>query len=295
MSLFKGSGVALITPFKNDVIDDALFISLIEFHIKHNTDALIIGGTTGESATLSKKEKLHIYKLAVKTSNTRIPIVANTGTYNTKESIELSIKAEQLGVDGLLLVTPYYNKPTQRGLFAHFKAIANAVSIPVILYNVPSRTSVNLEAETTILLSKVPNIVAIKEASGNLTQVKTIIEGVTKDFDVYTGNDDLIYDVLKLGGKGVISVVANILPFETHNLCKQFETNEQKALEIQKHLNIFNDVLYIESNPVPVKTVFKLLGIDVGFPRLPLVDMEDSNISILKEAMTKANLKEISL
>lgn len=295
MSLFKGSGVALITPFKNDVIDDALFISLIEFHIKHSTDALIIGGTTGESATLSKEEKLHIYELAVKTSNTRIPIVANTGTYNTKESIELSIKAEQLGVDGLLLVTPYYNKPTQRGLFAHFKAIANAVSIPVILYNVPSRTSVNLEAETTILLSKVPNIVAIKEASGNLTQVKTIIEGVTKDFDVYTGNDDLIYDVLKLGGKGVISVVANILPFETHNLCKQFETNEQKALEIQKHLNIFNDVLYIESNPVPVKTVFKLLGIDVGFPRLPLVDMEDSNISILKEAMTKANLKEISL
>lgn len=295
MSLFKGSGVALITPFKNDVIDDALFISLIEFHIKHSTDALIIGGTTGESATLSKEEKLHIYKLAVKTSNTRIPIVANTGTYNTKESIELSIKAEQLGVDGLLLVTPYYNKPTQRGLFAHFKAIANAVSIPVILYNVPSRTSVNLEAETTILLSKVPNIVAIKEASGNLTQVKTIIEGVTQDFDVYTGNDDLIYDVLKLGGKGVISVVANILPFETHNLCKQFETNEQKALEIQKHLNIFNDVLYIESNPVPVKTVFKLLGIDVGSPRLPLVDMEDSNISILKEAMTKANLKEISL
>lgn len=295
MSLFKGSGVALITPFKNDVIDDALFISLIEFHIKHNTDALIIGGTTGESATLSKEEKLHIYELAVKTSNKRIPIIANTGTYNTKESIELSIKAEQLGVDGLLLVTPYYNKPTQRGLFAHFKAIADAVSIPVILYNVPSRTSVNLEAKTTILLSKIPNIVAIKEASGNLTQVKTIIEGVTQDFDVYTGNDDLIYDVLKLGGKGVISVVANILPFETHNLCKQFETNEQKALEIQRHLDIFNDVLYIESNPVPVKTVFKLLGIDVGSPRLPLVEMEDSNIVILKEAMKKANLKEISL
>jgi 4-hydroxy-tetrahydrodipicolinate synthase len=295
MSLFKGSGVALITPFKNDVIDDLLFISLIEFHIKHNTDALIIGGTTGESATLSKEEKLHIYKLAVKTSNKRIPIIANTGTYNTKESIELSIKAEQLGVDGLLLVTPYYNKPTQRGLFAHFKAIADAVSIPMILYNVPSRTSVNLEAKTTILLSKIPNIVAIKEASGNLTQVKTIIEGVTQDFDVYTGNDDLIYDVLKLGGKGVISVVANLLPFETHNLCKQFETNEQKALEIQKHLDIFNDVLYIESNPVPVKTVFKLLGIDVGTPRLPLVDMENSNIVILKEAIKKANLKEISL
>jgi 4-hydroxy-tetrahydrodipicolinate synthase len=295
MSLFKGSGVALITPFKNDVIDDALFIKLIEFHIKHNTDALIIGGTTGESATLSKEEKLHIYKLAVTTANKRIPIIANTGTYNTKESIELSIKAEKLGVDGLLLVTPYYNKPTQRGLYAHFKAIAEAVTIPVILYNVPGRTSVNLEAKTTILLSKIPNIIAIKEAAGNLTQVKTIIEGVTKDFDVYTGNDDLIYDVLKLGGKGVISVVANILPFETHNLCQQFETNEQKASEIQKHLDIFNDVLYIESNPVPVKTVFKLLGIDVGSPRLPLVDMEDSNIVILKEAMKKANLKEISL
>jgi 4-hydroxy-tetrahydrodipicolinate synthase len=295
MSLFKGSGVALITPFKNDVIDDALFIKLIEFHIKHKTDALIIGGTTGESATLSKEEKLHLYSLAVSTAKKRIPIIANTGTNNTKESIEMSIKAEKLGVDGLLLVTPYYNKPTQRGLYAHFKAIADAVSVPVILYNVPGRTSVNLEAETTILLSKIKNIVAIKEASGNLSQVKAIIDGVSSDFDVYTGNDDLIYDVLKLGGRGVISVVANILPFETHNLCAQFENDEQKAFDIQTHLNIFNDVLYIESNPVPVKTVFKLLGIDVGTPRLPLVDMEESNILILKEAMKKAHLKEISL
>lgn len=295
MSIFKGSGVALITPFKEDTIDDALFIKLIEFHIKNKTDALIIGGTTGESATLSKEEKLHIYKLAVLTAKKRIPIIANTGTYNTKESIEMSIKAQKLGVDGLLLVTPYYNKPTQRGLYAHFKAIADAVSIPVILYNVPGRTSVNLEAETTILLSKVKNIVAIKEASGNLNQVKAIIDGVHSDFDVYTGNDDLIYDVLKLGGKGVISVVANILPLETHQLCELFHTNIEKAQSIQKHLDIFNDVLYIESNPVPVKTVFHLLGINVGSPRLPLVNMEEKHIKILKDAMHLARLKEISL
>ena len=295
MSIFKGSGVALITPFKEDTIDDALFIKLIEFHIKNKTDALIIGGTTGESATLSKEEKLHIYKLAVLTAKKRIPIIANTGTYNTKESIEMSIKAEKLGVDGLLLVTPYYNKPTQRGLYAHFKAIADAVSIPVILYNVPGRTSVNLEAETTILLSKVKNIVAIKEASGNLNQVKAIIDGVHSDFDVYTGNDDLIYDVLKLGGKGVISVVANILPLETHQLCELFHTNIEKAQTIQKHLDIFNDVLYIESNPVPVKTVFHLLGINVGSPRLPLVSMEEKHIKILKDAMHLARLKVISL
>jgi 4-hydroxy-tetrahydrodipicolinate synthase len=295
MSIFKGSGVALITPFKEDTIDDALFIKLIEFHIKNKTDALIIGGTTGESATLSKEEKLHIYKLAVLTAKKRIPIIANTGTYNTKESIEMSIKAEKLGVDGLLLVTPYYNKPTQRGLYAHFKAIADAVSIPVILYNVPGRTSVNLEAETTILLSKVKNIVAIKEASGNLNQVKAIIDGVHSDFDVYTGNDDLIYDVLKLGGKGVISVVANILPLETHQLCELFHTNIEKAQSIQKHLDIFNDVLYIESNPVPVKTVFHLLGINVGSPRLPLVSMEEKHIKILKDAMHLARLKVISL
>jgi 4-hydroxy-tetrahydrodipicolinate synthase len=295
VSIFKGSGVALITPFKEDTIDDALFIKLIEFHIKNKTDALIIGGTTGESATLSKEEKLHIYKLAVLTAKKRIPIIANTGTYNTKESIEMSIKAQKLGVDGLLLVTPYYNKPTQRGLYAHFKAIADAVSIPVILYNVPGRTSVNLEAETTILLSKVKNIVAIKEASGNLNQVKAIIDGVHSDFDVYTGNDDLIYDVLKLGGKGVISVVANILPLETHQLCELFHTNIEKAQSIQKHLDIFNDVLYIESNPVPVKTVFHLLGINVGSPRLPLVNMEEKHIKILKDAMHLARLKEISL
>jgi 4-hydroxy-tetrahydrodipicolinate synthase len=295
VSIFKGSGVALITPFKEDTIDDALFIKLIEFHIKNKTDALIIGGTTGESATLSKEEKLHIYKLAVLTAKKRIPIIANTGTYNTKESIEMSIKAEKLGVDGLLLVTPYYNKPTQRGLYAHFKAIADAVNIPVILYNVPGRTSVNLEAETTILLSKVKNIVAIKEASGNLNQVKAIIDGVNSDFDVYTGNDDLIYDVLKLGGKGVISVVANIMPLETHQLCELFHTNIEKAQSIQKHLDIFNDVLYIESNPVPVKTVFHLLGINVGSPRLPLVNMEEKHIKLLKDAMHLARLKEISL
>ena len=294
MNLFKGSGVALITPFENQKVNEALFVSLIQWHLKNQTQALIIGGTTGESATLSFKEKCRIYELAVKTANHLIPVIANTGTNNTEESIQLSQAAEALGVDGLLLVTPYYNKPTQRGLYEHFKVIAEAVKCPVILYNVPGRTSVNLAAKTTIELSKIANIIGVKEASGDLKQVKEIITN-TKDFQVFSGNDDLIYETLSLGGDGVISVIANIAPRETQQVCTLFETNKLAAKKAQNALDILNDVLYIESNPVPVKTVFKHLGVDVGSPRLPLVEMEEANKVKLIQALEHFGLKEINL
>jgi len=295
MKLFKGSGVAIITPFIGDQINESLFISLIEWHIQNKTDALIVGGTTGESATLSYQEKLRLYQLAVATAKKRIPVIANTGTHNTKESIALSMAAENSGVDGLLLVTPYYNKPTQKGLIAHFKAIAQSVNLPIILYNVPGRTSVNLMASTTIMLSKVDNIMAIKEASGDLDQIQTIIKAVDKDFYVYSGSDHQIYDILKLGGQGVISVVANLAPYETHLLCEMFDKNQDKAHEIQDHLNVLDRVLYIESNPVPVKTALMMLGVSVGIPRLPLVVMDEENQIILKNAMTVFGLKDIHL
>ncbi|MFU8793668.1 MAG: 4-hydroxy-tetrahydrodipicolinate synthase [Acholeplasmataceae bacterium] len=294
MTLFKGSGVALITPFENQKVNEPLFVALIEWHIKNQTKALIIGGTTGESATLSFEEKCRIYELAVKTANHSIPVIANTGTNNTAESILLSKAAEALGVDGLLLVTPYYNKPTQRGLYEHFKVIADSVTCPVILYNVPGRTSVNLAAKTTIELSNIKNIIGVKEASGDLNQVKEIINN-TKDFQVFSGNDDLIYETLSLGGDGVISVVANIAPIETQEVCTLFETNKLAAKKAQKALDILNDVLFIESNPVPVKTAFKHLGVDVGSPRLPLVEMELENITKLIVALNQFGLKEISL
>jgi len=295
MKLFKGSGVAIITPFIDQTIDYELFKRLIEFQIKNKTDALIIGGTTGESATLSYQEKLQLFKIAVETTNHRIPVIANTGTNNTAESIKLSFDAKNLGVDGLLLVTPYYNKPNQRGLYEHFKTIAEAVDLPIILYNVPSRTSVNLEAETTIKLSKIKNIVAVKEASGNLEQVRKIIQETDEDFALYSGNDDLVYETNLLGGDGVISVVANLFPKESHDLFDVFKTNPSQSKKLQERLNILNDVLYIEPNPVPIKALFHILNINVGLPRLPLVSAEKRTISILENAIIQFGAKEVLL
>ncbi|MFH5882365.1 4-hydroxy-tetrahydrodipicolinate synthase [Liberiplasma polymorphum] len=295
MKLFRGSGVALITPFVNGEINLPLFIKLIEWHIKKETDALIISGTTGESATLSKEEKLLIFETAVQISGGKIPIIANTGTNNTKESIELSIEAEALGVDGLLLVTPYYNKPTQRGMIAHFKAIAEKVLIPIILYNVPSRTGVNLEASSVIELSNIPNIVGVKEASGDLTQVRAIVEGTHKEFALYSGNDDLIFETMQQGGDGVISVVANITPFETHQICVEFDSHKENARLIQERLDILNNVLFCESNPVPVKEALTILGVDASEVRLPLTSLLKENKQLLKEALDTYGLREIKL
>lgn len=293
--IFKGSGVALVTPFKEGEIDLEAFRKLIEFHIQSSTDALIITGTTGESATLSQEEKFLLYEEAVKISNKRIPIIANTGTNNTFESIELSLGAERLGVDGILVVTPYYNKPTQKGLAAHFSAIAQATSLPIILYNVPSRTSVSLALDTIVSLSKIPNIVGIKEASGDLDFVSEIITSTPKDFALYTGNDDLYADTLRLGGDGVISVVANIVPSVSVALYKEFELDKENAFFIQERLNILNDVLFIESNPVPVKTALEILSGISSEVRLPLVHLEASSLSRLKEALKSYGIEAIRL
>jgi 4-hydroxy-tetrahydrodipicolinate synthase len=295
MKLFTGSGVAIVTPFTGTKVNYELFVKMIKWHIKQGTDAIIVTGTTGESPTLTDEEKLKLYQTAVKNGAGRIKIIANTGNYNTAESIKLSKLAKQAKVDGLLLVTPYYNKPTQRGLYAHFKAIADAVKpLPVILYNVPGRTSVNLEANTTLELAKIKNIIGIKEASGNLQQIKAIIKG-NKNFQVFSGNDDQYLEVLKLGGDGVISVVANLAPRETHDLYATFQKNLITAEVMQRQLNILNNVLFIETNPVPTKTALNLLGVNVGAPRLPLVEMEPKNISKLKAALKAFRLKEIKL
>lgn len=283
--LFKGSGVALITPFDEmlEVNYEALE-KLILWHIEMGTDALVICGTTAESATLTLEEKKQILAFSMKVAKHQIPIIAGTGSNNTKQSIELSAYAKSIDVDGLLLVTPYYNKPTQRGLIAHYKEIANAVDLPIILYNVPSRTGVNLEVSTVVELSKVSNIVAIKEASHDLVQIKKIIDETDDSFTVYSGNDDQTEDIIKMGGKGVISVTANILPKEIHEIAHQIYQG--------KELSEINDVMFIESNPVPVKQALNFLGFKVGSVRLPLVELTKENESILIETLQKFGLKE---
>ncbi len=283
--LFKGSGVALITPFDEMLeVNYEMLEKLILWHIAMGTDALVICGTTAESATLTLEEKKQILAFSMKVANHQIPIIAGTGSNNTKQSIELSAYAKSIEVDGLLLVTPYYNKPTQRGLIAHYKAIAHAVDLPIILYNVPSRTGVNLEVSTVVELSKVSNIVAIKEASHDLVQIKKIIDETDDSFAVYSGNDDQTEEIMNMGGKGVISVTANILPKEIHEIAHQIYKG--------KELSEINDVLFIESNPVPVKQALSFLGFHVGGVRLPLVELTKENENTLIETLQKFGLKE---
>jgi 4-hydroxy-tetrahydrodipicolinate synthase len=291
MKLFQGSGVAIVTPYHDDKINLDEFATLIQWHIEHKTDAIIVIGTTGESPVLSMEEKKLLIKSAVEFADGRIPVIANTGTNNTAQSIDLSLYAQSVGVDGLLLVSPYYNKPTQRGLIAHFTAIANAVNLPIILYNVPSRCGVNIQADTVIELSKVSNIIGVKEASGNLEQIKAIIDGTDDDFAVYSGNDDQIYDVLALGGDGVISVSANLIPQTISDLCSLYLSGKpEESKSLSEHLSLLHKVLFIESNPVPVKAAMNVCGHDVGHTRLPLVDLEEENRIILMETLNHYHL-----
>jgi len=289
--LFRGSGVALVTPFNEDGINFKVLKELIEWHISSGTQALIIMGTTGEGATLRQSEKLDLFEKALEYAKGRITMIANTGSNDTQASIELSLIARDMGYDGLLLVCPYYNKPTQRGLVAHFTAIANEVNIPIILYNVPSRTGVNLSVEACAELSKHPNIIGIKEASHDLLQIEQIIEQCDKDFTVYSGNDDQNLDILKLGGMGIISVTANIVPTRCAQLCEAFIDGKLLvAQEIQTSLATLNDVLFIESNPVPVKSALNLMGKNVGPCRLPLVHLEQEHTERLIEVLQQENL-----
>lgn len=292
MSLFTGSGVAIVTPFNDEGVDFKKLEELIEWHISEKTDAIIICGTTGEASTMSEQERKETIKFTVDVVKGRIPVIAGTGSNNTKAAVEMSRWAESIGVDGLLVITPYYNKTTQRGAIEHFKAIASAVTKPIIIYNVPSRTGFNILPETLYELSKIDNIVAVKEASGNISQVAEIAQLCGDKLDIYSGNDDQIIPIMSLGGKGVISVVANILPKDTHDMCEKFLNGDFKgALELQLNMIQLIKALFIETNPIPVKTAMNLMGMNVGFLRLPLVDMSPKNIEILKREMINYGIK----
>ncbi len=288
---FTGSGVAIITPFTNNGVNFDELGKLIEMHIANKTDAIIICGTTGEASTMPDAEHLAAIEYTIKKAGGRIPVIAGTGSNDTAHAIELTKKAEEMGADGILSVTPYYNKTTQKGLIAHFTAIANAVKIPIILYNVPSRTGMTFSIDTLKELAKVENIVAVKEASGNISYMAKVAAEVPELY-IYSGNDDMIVPALSLGGKGVISVVANILPKETHNICEYYFSGDVKASrDLQlKMLDLINN-LFIEVNPVPIKTAMNLLGYNAGNLRMPLVDMEAGNLEKLKKSMADFGLK----
>lgn len=289
--MFKGSGVAIVTPFKDDKINFDKLEELLEWHIEEETDAIIICGTTGEAATMTTEEHKKAIKFTVEKVNKRIPVIAGTGSNNTKYSIELSKYAESVGADGLLIVTPYYNKATQRGLIDHYTAIADNVNIPIIIYNVPGRTGLNILPKTIQELSKHPNIKGVKEASGNIAQVAEIARLVPEDFYIYSGNDDMIVPLLSLGGVGVISVVANILPKDTHNMVKSFLDGDiETAKNLQLKMKPLIDALFIEVNPIPVKEAMNILGMEVGPCRLPLSAMGEENRKRLIEEMSNYGL-----
>lgn len=269
MKKFRGSGVALVTPFKGAKINYEVLQQLLDFHLENETDFLVILGTTAEAPTLTLKEKKELISFVVEYVNNRMPVMVGTGTNNTKETISFSRTAQRLGADGLLVVTPYYNRPTQHGLLTHFKAIAKAISLPIMLYNVPSRTGVNLEPKTVKRLSAIKNIIGIKEASGNLEQVKEIIDITHDDFIVLSGNDDQVYDVLKLGGHGTISVTANLIPLTTSLLIQNFNAGIDNK-EAFRRYDKLHDILFIEANPIPIKRALEHVGFKVGKPRLPL-------------------------
>lgn len=287
---FTGSGVAIVTPFDGQKTNYDALGELIEWHIENKTDSIIICGTTGEASTMPDEEHLAAIEYTVKKVAGRIPVIAGTGSNETLHAIELSKKAEELGADGLLQVTPYYNKTTQKGLVEHFSAIANAVKIPVILYNVPSRTGVNISIGALKELAKVENIVAIKEASGNISYTAQVAAEVPELY-IYSGNDDMIVPVMSLGGKGVISVLANVCPRETHDMCQAYLDGDcATATKMQlEYLELVNN-LFIEVNPIPVKTALNLMGKNAGNLRLPLTDMEEGNLNKLKASLKKHNL-----
>lgn len=291
MSLFRGSGVAIVTPFKSDKVNYEKLAQLLEWHIEQGTDSIVVCGTTGEATTLSDEEQKEVIKFTVEKVNKRIPVIAGTGSNCTAHAIELSKYAEKVGADAALVITPYYNKSTQKGLIAHFTAIANEITIPIVVYNVPGRTGVNILPSTLAELAKLPNIKGVKEASGNIAQIAEIARLVPDDFYIYSGNDDMIVPLMSLKGDGVISVVANIAPKDTHDLVQKFIDGDLKgSCELQLKMKPLIDSLFIEVNPIPVKTAMNIMGFDMGELRLPLVDMSDDNLAILKTRMKEYGL-----
>lgn len=294
--VFKGVGTALVTPFievegsEEPVINYDETKRLIEFQINNNVDSLILLGTTGEATTISEDEREAFLKFCIKEIDNRVPVIVGTGSNDTKKAVLRTKTAEKLGADAVLVVTPYYNKTTQKGLIAHFTKIANSTNLPVILYNVPSRTGVNMLPNTVLELSKVSNIVGIKEASGNLDQVKEILELVSNDFAIYSGNDDQISDIYKLGGVGVISVLSNLYPQDTKDMCVYLENNDYiNGDKLQNNLLSLIKTLFIEVNPIPIKHALNYVGINAGTLRLPLVDLDDEFKPILESEIDSFN------
>ncbi len=288
MAIFTGSGVAIVTPFHKDgSVNYNKLEELVNYHCDNGTDSIIICGTTGESATLSEEEHVECIKKTVEFAKGRIPVVAGTGSNSTYTAIQLSKEAEECGVDGLLIVTPYYNKATQQGLIQHYTAIANEVKTPIIMYSVASRTGCNIEPATAATLVKnVDNIVGIKEASGNISQVAKIMQLTDGNIDLYSGNDDQIVPLMSLGGIGVISVLANVAPRQTHDICAKYLAGDTKgSLALQLKANPLVDQLFSEVNPIPVKKALNLMGFEVGGLRMPLTELTPANTEKLEKAM----------
>lgn len=284
--IFKGCGTAIITPFTEDGVNFEEFRKMIEFQIAEGVDSIIVCGTTGESSTMTTEEKKETIKFAIDVAAKRIPIIAGTGGNCTKSAIEMSKYAESVGADAVLVVTPYYNKTTQAGLIAHYKAIAESISIPVVLYNVPSRTGLNITPATCLELSKVENIVAIKEASGNISQIAEIANLCKDNLAIYSGNDDQVLPILSLGGLGVISVLSHLIPKDVHNMVENFfNGNIKEATRLQLNTLKLTSALFSEVNPIPVKAACNMMGFNVGIPRLPLIEMSDAGKERLKSEM----------
>ena len=289
--IFEGCGTAIVTPFKEGGVNFEEFGKLIEDQIEGGVDAIIVCGTTGESSTMTKEERKETIKFAIDTVNKRTKVIAGTGSNNTSDAIEMSKYAESVGADGLLIVTPYYNKTTQKGLIAHYSEISKNVNIPIILYSVPSRTGVNILPETCLELSKINNIVAIKEASGNISQVAKISSLCGDNLTIYSGNDDQIIPVLSLGGKGVISVLSNVMPKYTHDMVRKYLDGKVKeACKMQLEVIDLIDMLFAEVNPIPVKHALNAMGYNYGIPRLPLIELSDENKEKMKNVMKKHGL-----
>lgn len=289
--IFQGCGTAIVTPFSENGVNFEEFKRLIEFQIAEGVDAIIVCGTTGESSTMTKEEKEQSIQFVVETVKKRVPVIAGTGGNCTRSAIEMSQYAESVGVDGLLVVTPYYNKTTQAGLIAHYSAIAKATSLPMILYNVPSRTGVNILPSTLLELAKIENIVAVKEASSNISQIAEIASICKDQLTIYSGNDDQIVPILSLGGKGVISVLSNVAPKDTHKMVASYLSGDvETAKELQLKTLPLSKALFCEVNPIPVKAALTMMGYKVGVPRLPLIEMTESGKERLKKEMSTYGL-----
>lgn len=293
MSIFTGAGVAIVTPmYENGDVNFEAFGKIVEDQIAGGTDAIIVCGTTGEASTLTHEEHLECIRFVIDKVNKRIPVVAGTGSNCTATAVYLSQEAEKMGADGVLVVSPYYNKATQNGLKNHFVTIAKSIKIPVILYNIPGRTGVNILPKTIAAIAEeAENVVAVKEASGNISQVAQIAKLTKGKLDIYSGNDDQIVPLLSLGGKGVISVLSNVAPKQTHDICEEFfKGNVEKAKELQLEALDLIDALFCEVNPIPVKAAMNMMGMEVGSLRAPLTEMEDANKERLAKAMKEYGL-----